>query len=155
MFEVDLGPILGRFWPDLSSKMAPKPPPKTTQKRAKKQLKKRTKKRAKKERNWTKKPDPAVNGKRRLMTFFVIWNVWYVFSISCFVSFFQKRLFSENRLNLKKNQRILLLSAALALLLGRFWPLSEPSWLLSGRSWVAFGRSWAALEPLLSALGPL
>ena len=44
MFEVDLGPILGRFGPDLGPKMAPKSPPKTTQKRTKKQLKKTTKK---------------------------------------------------------------------------------------------------------------
>ena len=86
MFEVDLGPILGRFGPDLGPKMAPKSPPKTTQKRTKKQLKKTTKKTTK----MTKKifprrqlpaahraplpptPDPAVNGKRRIQTFFVI-----------------------------------------------------------------------------------
>ena len=85
MFEVDLGPILGRFGPDLGPKMAPKSPPKTIQKRTKKQLKKTMKKRTKTWPNIRKKPDPAVNGKRCIQTLFVILKCELrMFSFHCF-----------------------------------------------------------------------
>ena len=70
--QTDLGTILGRFWANLAPNMAPKWHPKTTKKRTKKQHEKRTKTTTKKSATWTKKPDPAVNGKRRLQMLFVI-----------------------------------------------------------------------------------
>ena len=104
------------------------------------------------------KPDPAVNGKRRIQTFFVILKCMLCI---LFVSFLQKRLFFKNRLNQTKKNKFWSLSyswAALGVLLAAFGALLAALESLLGRFWpllAALGRSWAALGPLLAALGRL
>ena len=64
----------------MAPKCLPNAPPKRFKKRTKNKTKREPKKRAKKEPTWTKKPELAVNGKRRIQKLFVIWDVWYVYS---------------------------------------------------------------------------
>ena len=115
----------------LGSILAPRCLPNGTPKRLKNEQKNKTKKEQKKERkkrpNMKKKPDPAVNGKRRLKTLFIIENV-LVCICSCYLL--------TGFVVWKSFRRTTQVQCSLSLpLIGRFWPL--------------LGRSW----PLLGALG--
>ena len=74
--------ILSDFGSQNAPKMAPQDRPKTTPKRTKKQHEKRRekeeKKNQKKSQHRPKKPDSAVNGKRRIQTLKAIYSVYHI-----------------------------------------------------------------------------
>ena len=123
--------------------MAPQNDPKTIQKTNQKTTRKKD---PKKTQHRRKKPDPAVNGKRRLKTPFVIFNFLVcICSFHLLAKLYEFKHFSKD--NKKEVFATLCRSlAALGALLAAL-----------GRSWAALGRSWAALGPLLvgSFWGPL
>ena len=121
----------------LAPKCLPNAPPKRLKNEQKNKTKKEPKKRAKKELNMDEKistcrsapikPDPAVNGKRRLKTLFVI-QICLGCICSCYflTGFFVWKSFRRTT----KIRRSLSLP-----LIGRFWPLLGRSWPLLDRFW--------------------
>ena len=92
----------------------------------------------------TKKPDPAVNGKRRLQTLFVIQNV-----LVCMLSIYLlKGICFEKPFERHQQELCLLLFVA-------DWPLLAGSWNRFLQLFAAHLPSWAALVLLLAALGLL
>ena len=114
------------------------------------------------------KPDPAVNGKRRIqyvscyLKTLLYLSVRFALFKTCTYTYIYFELYTYNaakRLSRDKKTHISFslpligcfgaalgpLLAALGPLLGRSWPLLGPSWALLGRSWALLGRSWALL----------
>ena len=102
------------------------------------------------------KPDPAVNGKRRIDRHF---NISKRSGTYCSLFCTENDVYKIVEISIEKYRCLVVLAsfwlllAPLGPLLGRSWPLLGRSWPLLARYWPLLVRSWAALGRSWPALG--